>query len=113
MKHVEQRPFASPEAAARKLLELAAGVAPINSRIHIEKVNAPFMSQDGCRGSGPEFGAGIKYAIEHGWLEQHESGTYVRLLPPGEALFLGADGMKSWRERGAEPSSGTNRPTST
>jgi hypothetical protein len=30
---------------------------------------AHFMSKDGCNGSGPEFGAGIKCAIEKGWLE--------------------------------------------
>ncbi|MGY0575751.1 hypothetical protein ACTGJ9_035860 [Bradyrhizobium sp. RDM12] len=39
MKHVEGRPFADPEAAARKLLELAAGVERINDHIHIEKIN--------------------------------------------------------------------------
>ncbi|MCK1527915.1 hypothetical protein IVB15_09190 [Bradyrhizobium sp. 182] len=31
-------------------------------------------------GSGSEFGPGIHYAVEKGWLELHESGTYVRLL---------------------------------
>jgi hypothetical protein len=53
--------------------------APVqDGRIHIEKINAPFMYQH--RGSGPEFGAAIKMAVERGWLELHESGTYVRLL---------------------------------
>ncbi|MET3907612.1 hypothetical protein ABID59_001953 [Bradyrhizobium sp. S3.3.6] len=27
-----------------------------------------------------EFGVDIKCAVERGWLELHESGTYVRLL---------------------------------
>lgn len=57
MKSASERPYANPEAAARKLVELAAGVEPVNGRIHIEKVNYPFMS--GCKGTGPEFGAGI------------------------------------------------------
>jgi hypothetical protein len=35
---------------------------------------------------GQEFGAGIKYAVEKGWLELHESGTYVRLMSAGEEL---------------------------
>ena len=48
---------------------------------------APFMSKEGCNGSGPEFGAGIKYAIEKGWLDLHESGTYVKLLTPSEELL--------------------------
>lgn len=30
---------------------------------------------------------GLKYAIERGWLELHESGTYVRLMPQGEDLL--------------------------
>jgi hypothetical protein len=83
MKHTEARPYAVPEAAARKLLELSASVQPINDRIHIEKINGPFLSKAGCNTSGPEFGAGIRYAIEQRWLELHESGTYVRLLPQG------------------------------
>ncbi|MFK4622593.1 hypothetical protein [Bradyrhizobium diazoefficiens] len=82
MKHIEPRPFADPQAAARKLLELAAGIEPINGRIHIEKINGPFLSKNDCKGTGAEFGAGIRYAVEKGWLELHESGTYVRLLVP-------------------------------
>ncbi len=84
MKLINERPYANPEAAARKLIELAAGIEPINGRIHIEKINGPFMSNDGCNGSGTEFGAGIKFAIEKGWLDLHESGTYVKLLAPGK-----------------------------
>ncbi|UPJ40000.1 hypothetical protein IVB40_21990 [Bradyrhizobium sp. 40] len=86
MKHVTERPFANPQAAARKLIELAAGIQPVqDGRIHIEKVNYPFLFT--LKGSGPEFGAGIKCAIEKGWLELHESGTYVRLLTLGEDLL--------------------------
>ena len=51
MKHVEARPFADPQVAARKLLELAAGVEPVNGRIHIEKINAPFLFALGGKGS--------------------------------------------------------------
>ena len=41
MKLVEQRPFADPDVAARKLLELAHAVEPIqDGRIHIEKLKA-------------------------------------------------------------------------
>jgi len=80
MKHVEPRPFADPQITARKLLELAAGVEPVNGRIHIEKINAPFLSKNGCNATGAEFGAGIRYAVENPWLELHESGTFVRLI---------------------------------
>ncbi|MCK1544534.1 hypothetical protein IVB12_21940 [Bradyrhizobium sp. 179] len=79
MKYVDKRPYADPETAARKLVELAATIDPVqDGRIPIEKINAPFMYQHGS--SGPEFGAGIKMAVERGWLELHESGTYVRLI---------------------------------
>ncbi|MBR0806728.1 hypothetical protein JQ636_24530 [Bradyrhizobium japonicum] len=84
MKLAEERPYADPEAAARKLVELAAGVEPVNGRIHIEKINAPFLFK--LKGSGSEFGAGLKHAIERGWLQLHESGTYVRLLGAGGLL---------------------------
>ena len=44
MKHAEKRPYADPEAAARKLVELAASVEPFqDGRIYIERINAPFM----------------------------------------------------------------------
>ncbi|MCK1700721.1 hypothetical protein IVA86_04560 [Bradyrhizobium sp. 146] len=86
MKHVTERPFADPQAAARKLIELAASIEPVqDGRIHIEKINYPFLYT--LKGSGPEFGAGIRCAIEKGWLELHESGTYVRLLAPGNDLM--------------------------
>lgn len=36
-----------------------------------------------CRkASGPEF----KHLVEKGWLELHESGTYVRILASGDLL---------------------------
>ena len=84
-KHVEARPYADPEAAARKLIQLAASIEPVqDGRILIEKINAPFLFSLG--GKGSEFGAGIRHAVEKGWLDLHESGTYVRLLTPGESL---------------------------
>ncbi|WP_439372885.1 hypothetical protein [Bradyrhizobium sp. DASA03120] len=79
MKLTTERPFADPEIAARKLVEIAADIEPVqDGRIHIEKINAPFLFT--LKASGEEFGAGIKRAIERGWLELHESGTYVRLI---------------------------------
>jgi hypothetical protein len=63
--------------AARRLMELANAVEPVqDGRIHIEKINYPFLFQD--RAKPAEYGAGIKFAIERGWLWMHESGTYVR-----------------------------------
>ncbi|SPP93204.1 hypothetical protein [Bradyrhizobium vignae] len=74
MKLMNERPHSDPEAAGRKLIELAKGVEAVqDGRIHIEKNNAPFLSKNGCNSSGPEFGAGIKHAVDQGWLELHES----------------------------------------
>jgi hypothetical protein len=53
------------QAAARKLVELAASIEPVqDGRIHIEKINAPFLYK--LKGTGPEFGAGIAYTVEKG-----------------------------------------------
>lgn len=68
----------SPETAARKLVEIAAGIEPVDGRIHIEKINAPFLFT--LKAEGSERGAGPKFAIQQGWLELRESGTYVLLL---------------------------------
>ncbi|MBR0806234.1 hypothetical protein JQ636_22010 [Bradyrhizobium japonicum] len=79
MKLAAERAFAAPEAAARKLVELAKTIEAVqDGRIHIEKLNAPFLYT--LKATGSEFGAGIKHTVEKGWLELHESGTYVRLI---------------------------------
>ena len=54
-------------------------------RIHIEKINEPFLFRD--RGSPAEYGAGLKLAIERGWLKMHKSGTFVTFTPAGAELF--------------------------
>ncbi|EAQ34818.1 hypothetical protein NB311A_19647 [Nitrobacter sp. Nb-311A] len=83
---VESRPYADPEAAARKLMEIAYSVEPVqDGRIHIEKVNWPFLHD--LHGSPAEYRAGIDRAIENGWFWMHESGTYVRLTQTGTDLF--------------------------
>jgi hypothetical protein len=86
MKYASDRPFADPEKAARRLLEIANAVEPVqDGRIHIEKINGPFLSQD--RGASPtEYKAGLELAIERGWLRMHESGTYVKFTPAGAAI---------------------------
>ena len=88
MKFVETRPYADPEAAARKLMELANCIDSVqDGRIYIEKINWPFLSDPAIRGTPAEYKAGLDYAIARGWLELHESGTYVRFTDAGAALF--------------------------
>jgi hypothetical protein len=86
MKYTADRPFADPENAARKLLEIASTVEPVqDGRIHIEKINGPFLFTHG--GSPAEYGAGLALAIAKGWLWRHESGTYVKFTQAGAELF--------------------------
>ena len=62
MKFATDRPFADPEKAARRILEIANAVEPIQGRIRIEKINEPFLFRD----RGSEYGAGLKLAIDRG-----------------------------------------------
>jgi hypothetical protein len=65
MKYIEQRPFADPEAAARKLMEIANSIEPVqDGRIHIELINGPFLFE--LRGSPAEYKAGLDLCIERG-----------------------------------------------
>jgi hypothetical protein len=85
MKFVEPKPYADPEVAARKLVELANAFEPIqDGRVYIEKINGPFLFEH--KGTPAEYKAGLERAIAKGWLVLHESGTYVRFTA-GAALF--------------------------
>jgi hypothetical protein len=85
VKYATARPYADPEKAARRIIEIAHAVEPIQGRIHIEKINESFLFRD--RGSPTEYGAGLKLAIERGWLTMHESGTFVTFTSAGAELF--------------------------
>jgi hypothetical protein len=86
MKFATDRPYSDPEAAARKLIEIANSVeAPQEGRIHIEKINSPMLYE--FRATPAEYRAGLNLAIERGWLVIHESGTYVKFTQVGAELF--------------------------
>jgi hypothetical protein len=92
MKFFTDRPFTDPEIAARKLMEIANAVDPVqDGRIHIEKINGPFLYE--LKGSPAEYGAGLKLAMERGWLWMHESGTYVKLTQSGVSAALLGGGV--------------------
>jgi hypothetical protein len=75
MRYAEPRRYADAEAAARRLIEIAHTIEPVqDGRIHIEKINAPFLYED--KATPAEYAAGIKMAVERGWLLMHESGTF-------------------------------------
>jgi hypothetical protein len=39
------------------------------------------------RASPAEYGAGLRYAIDKGWLWLHESGTVIKFTPAGAELL--------------------------
>ena len=64
MKFVADRPFADPR-AARKLLELANAVEPVqDGRIYIEKINGPFIfsSRERLRNTRPVLSVPLRTA---------------------------------------------------
>ena len=56
-----------------------------DGRIYIEVPNGPFLFGD--KGTPAEYSAGLKLAIERGWPELHDSGTFVRFTQTGADLF--------------------------
>jgi hypothetical protein len=89
MKFTTDRPYSDPERAARRLLEHAQAFEPIQEgRIYIERLNGPFLFGD--KGTPAEYTAGLDRAISLGWLQLHESGTFVRLTQSGADLFADA-----------------------
>jgi hypothetical protein len=71
MKYGTDRSYADPEQAARKLLEIANSVGAVqDGRIHIEKINAPFLFVE--KATAAEYKAGLDLAIARGWLQLHE-----------------------------------------
>jgi hypothetical protein len=85
MKYAEPRPYADPEAAARRLMEIANAVEAVHGVIHIEKINEPMLFKE--KATPAEYWAGLQHAIAKGWLVLHESGTFVRFTPAGADLF--------------------------
>ena len=67
MKFAEARPYADPEAAARKLIEIANSVEAVqDGRIYIELIDGPMLFEH--KASPAEYWAGLNFAIERaGW----------------------------------------------
>ena len=82
----DRRPYADPEKAARRLLEHAHGFEAVqDGRIYIEVINGALLFGD--KATPAEYSAGLRYAIDQGWLELHESGTFVKFTTAGADLF--------------------------
>ena len=85
MKFVEPSNFTDPDAAARKLVQIANAVEAVqDGRIYVELINGPFL-KDG--GTPDQYRAALARATALGWLLRHESGTYVKFTRAGAELF--------------------------
>jgi hypothetical protein len=85
MKFKKDHPFANPEAATTKLLEIANGLeADHAGRLAVEVINRQFRA---AGGSYQEYGAAVKAAVAHGWITLHPSGGYLSFTQAGADLF--------------------------
>jgi hypothetical protein len=68
------------------MIEIANSVEAVqDGRIHIELLNGPMLFEH--KAAPAEYGAGLKLAIDRGWLTMHESGTYVKFTQAGAEPF--------------------------
>jgi hypothetical protein len=84
MKFAAARPYADPDITARKLIEIANSVEAVQDG-QIELLNAPMLFEH--KATPAEYSAGLKLAVERGWLTLDRSGTYVRFTQAGADLF--------------------------
>jgi hypothetical protein len=85
MKFVEPNRLADPDAAARRLVEIANAVEAVqDGRVFIERINDPFLEEGG---TPDQFRVALARAIKLGWLWRHESGTYLKFTPAGAEMF--------------------------
>jgi len=86
MKFAAARPYAAPEAAARKLVEIANSLEAVqDGRIYIELINGPMLFEH--KATPAEYKVGLDLAISRGWLDLDRSGTFVRFAQAGAELF--------------------------
>jgi hypothetical protein len=85
LKFKDERPFASVDAAVKKLLEIANGLeADHAGRLHIGAINAQFLK---AGASVAEYTAAVKAAIDRGYMTIHPSGAYMAFTQAGADLF--------------------------
>jgi hypothetical protein len=115
----QPRPYSDPAVAARKLLEIANATEAVqDGRIYIQKINGQFLFKED--GTPEEYSAGLKFAIDQGWLLKHESGTYVKFTPAGampirRGLCQQAEtcSTRAWRLSPSSPTAASTRSRST
>jgi hypothetical protein len=82
---VEERPYAKPEAAAKRLLEIAnATESGAEGGIDVGQVNIVFLREGG---RPDEYRAGIERLKADGMIDMHPSGTFFRFTEKGAQRF--------------------------
>jgi hypothetical protein len=84
MKFVQDRPYAKPDAAAPRLLEIASTTDSDQGKIDVGQVNIVFLREGG---SPDEYRAGIARLKADGLIELHASGTYFTFTDKGAQQF--------------------------
>jgi hypothetical protein len=85
LKFKDERPFASVDAAVKKLLEIANGLeADHAGRLQIGAINGQFLA---AGASVAEYTAAVKATIDRGYMTLHPSGAYMTFTPAGADLF--------------------------
>ena len=80
----EEYRFGTPDAAERKLLELANVIGANHGRAPVSEINTQFID---AGGSADEYNRAVEAAVIHGWLTLHPSGGYLSFTPLGAVLF--------------------------
>ena len=85
-KFAADRPYSDPEKAARKILEIANSVEAVqDGRIHIEKINAPFLFRE--RATPADIVLASSWRSNVAGSCSTKSGTYVKFTQAGADLF--------------------------
>ncbi len=83
-KFIEERPYAKPEAAAAKLIEIAHTIRIDMGRMCVGEWNDKFRA---AGGSVDEYAIGRDKLIADGIITMHESGALFLFTPEGSAQF--------------------------
>jgi hypothetical protein len=84
-KHVENRPYAKPEAAAARLLEIAKTLRSDERRLPVGEWNSTFIWRD--KASVAEYTLGRDKLIADGIIQMHECGGFFMWKGPGDELI--------------------------
>ena len=84
MKFDQDRPYAKPDAAARRLLEIANVTEADQGKIDVGQVNIVFLREGG---SPDEYRAGIAHLQADGLINLHDSGAHFTFTDKGAQRF--------------------------